>query len=262
MCRFKSGLILKNKVVLTPIYNESHSRLLKELNIEDSHMNALTKFVRAELVPPNNDKTVDIKKWKYIVDQDIVPGWYEKDPKKYEAEFRNAVEEWVKEHIVVICGKACIPIKTDGENTYYLLMDKLFNSTFGKNNNNYAESNIRKELASCDFAKQLRKEYGDRLVPISTNLLSMDGFKDYGIVEGDILSIPTFDLYRECRENILNLDFSWWLATPNSTPSGFSSDGVRYVGSDGELSYDWYCDCRAVRPFFILSSSISASEKR
>ncbi len=39
MCKFKSGIILKNKVVLTPEGNESHSDLLESLGIEDTRMN-------------------------------------------------------------------------------------------------------------------------------------------------------------------------------------------------------------------------------
>jgi len=82
----------------------------------------------------------------------------------------------------------------------------------------------------------------------------LDGLKDYGEVDGDILAIPTLDLYRECREHILNSDGRWWLATPNSTPSGCSSGCVHYVDAGGDVDYDW-CDAfGAVRPFFILPS--------
>lgn len=36
MCNFKSGIILKNKVVLAPEGNESHSGLLERLGIEEN----------------------------------------------------------------------------------------------------------------------------------------------------------------------------------------------------------------------------------
>ena len=199
MCKFKSGIITKNGVTLAPIYNDSHSNLLESMGIVDSQMNAMKKFVRAELVPPNNDKTIDVKKWRYIVDQDIVPNWYEEDPKRYETEMREAVENWMKEHFVVICGKACVKIKEDEKGIYYMLADTLFTTHFGKSND-YSTSEVRKKLQECDFAKTLRKEYGDKLVPITTNLLSMDGFDDYGTVDGDILALRTFDLNRECRK--------------------------------------------------------------
>lgn len=100
--------------------------------------------------------------------------------------------------------------------------------------------------------KQLKNEFGDRLVPIKTNLLSLDGLDDYGHTEGDILSIPTLDLYRECRKNINKVNASWWLSTPCSTPSGYSSDRVMFVGYDGGVDWLWGNYCMGVRPFFIL----------
>ena len=39
-------------------------------------MNASKTFVRAELIPKNNDKMTNVKDWRYKVDQDIVPDWY------------------------------------------------------------------------------------------------------------------------------------------------------------------------------------------
>ena len=253
MCQFKSGIILKNRIVLAPVGNESHSDLLESMGIEDNRMNATRKFVRAELIPPDDNKAIDISLWKYNVDQDIVPDWYEKDPEKYEQEFRNEVAEYLKERITVFCGYAWTPIKTDEKGTYYLMDGYLKKSEFGRNNN-YAESYIRDYLNESDLVADLKAEFGDRLVPITTDLLSLDGLDDYGVVDGDILAIPTIDLYRECRRNIPNLDTYWWLATPDSTPSGFGSSYVQCVGSDGDVGCDRYSYGGAVRPFFILKS--------
>lgn len=258
MCKFKSGIITRKGVTLAPIYNDSHSDLLRKMNIEDTRENAMRTFVRAELIPPNNDKTVEVSKWKFRVDQDIVPSWYEKDPERYEIEFRQAVEEWMKEHFVTICGKSCVKMKEDENGTYYMLTDILLKSEFGKNNN-YTESYVREKLQTCDFAEKLKAEYRDKLVPLSINLLSVDGFDDYGVVEGDILGLRTFDLNRECRKNIPNADDWEWLSTPNSTPSGCGSGNVQYVSSDGGVGYYWYDYSRGVRPFFILKSSIFES---
>lgn len=44
MCKFKSAIILKNKVVLAPEGNESHSDLLRSLKIEDTTFNASRNF--------------------------------------------------------------------------------------------------------------------------------------------------------------------------------------------------------------------------
>jgi hypothetical protein len=105
----------------------------------------------------------------------------------------------------------------------------------------------------------LQKEYGDKLVPITTNLLSMDGFDDYGVVDGDILALRTFDLNRECRKNIPNNDSWEWLVTPNSTPSGYGANSVQGVDSYGGVGYGWFSNCGAVRPFFILRNTEGVS---
>ena len=232
MCQYKSGIILKNRVVLTPEGNESHSDLLESIGIKDSRMNAMKTFVRAELIPPNGNKVVNINEWKYRVDQDIVPDWYEEDPKRYEQEFRDAVKEHIKDSFVAFCGLAWTAIKKEKDYTYYLLDGILENSEFGKDNN-YKNSYVREKLNNGELAKQLKDEFGDKLIPITTNLLSLDGLDDYGMVEGDILAIPTLDLYRECRKSVPKIDKWWWLATPDSTPSGYGSDNVQYVRSDG-----------------------------
>ena len=263
MCQFKSGIILKNKLVLAPEGNESHSDLLESLGIEDTHMNASKTFVRAELIPKDNNKYVDISEWKYRVDQDIVPDWYEEDPERYEQEFRDAVRIFMKEYmekrnIIPICGYGWTAIKEDEKGTYYLIDDYIEKSKFGETNN-YANSYIRKNLSESDLAKELKEKFGDQLIPIETDLLSLDGLDDYGKVEGDILAILTIDLYRECRKKITNLNTWWWLATPDSTPSGCSSVDVQCVGSDGRVDCSWCGNSGAVRPFFILKSNISVS---
>lgn len=137
MCKFKSGIILENKVVLTPEGNESHSDLLDSLGIEDNHINASKTFVRAELIPKNDDKMADIKEWRYKVDQDIVPDWYEKDPERYEQDFRNAVEKYMEEwkkKFKFICGHYWKSVQ-DGDRTYYFMNGILKRSEFGKTNN-------------------------------------------------------------------------------------------------------------------------------
>lgn len=255
MCQFKSGVILKNRVVLTPEGNESHSNLLESLGIEDTHMNASKTFVRAELIPKNDNKMSDVKDWRYKVDQDIVPDWYEEDPERYEQEFRDAVEnymmEW-KKKFKFICGYYWKAIK-DGNFTYYFMNDILKKSEFGKTNN-YAESYVRDDLINSELATELKKEFGNRIVPISLDLTSMDGFKDYGTVEGDILAIPNIQLLMKFGENIPLIDNWYWLANPNQTPKRNDSRFVRYVYSNGGVYYGGCGYGRGVRPFFILKS--------
>lgn len=258
MCKFKSGIILKSRVVLAPEGNESHSDLLESLNIRDDYMGASKVFVRVELLPPNGDRMSDISNWRFNVDQDIRPDWFEEDKGRYEKEFRDAVAAYMEEFkaklgIIMMGGCAWTPFKKKGDLTYYMLFGALGICHFG-NNNNYAKSNARERVINGDLARKMKAEYGDRLVPITTDLLSLDGLDDYGVVEGDLLAIPTLDLYRECRKSIPPIDNWYWLATPDSTPSGVGSDCVQCVGSDGDVRYA-DCDCDGgVRPFFILKA--------
>mgnify|MGYP006865381720 CR=1 FL=1 len=255
MCNFKSGIILKNKVVLTPEGNESHSDLLENLGIEDNHMNAAKTFVRAELIPQNDDKMTNVREWRYKVDQDIVPDWYEKDPERYEKEFREAVEKYMEDwrkKFKFICGHYWTSVQ-DGNHTYYFMNGILKKSEFGKANN-YAESYVRNDLVNSELAEDLKKEFGDKLVPISLDLTSMDGFKDYETVEGDILAIPNIQLLMKFGENIPLIDNWYWLATPNQTSARKDSRCVQCVLSGGRVDY---CGCGydvGVRPFFILRS--------
>ena len=99
MCRFKSGLILKNRCVIAEGANDSHSDLLESLGIEDNIENAMRVFVRVELLPPNEEWWTDPDTWKENVDQDILPEWFENDKDRYFDEFRKAVKDWWKEHV-------------------------------------------------------------------------------------------------------------------------------------------------------------------
>ncbi len=255
MCQFKSGIILKSRVVLAPEGNESHSDLLESLGIEDNHMNATKTFVRAELIPKDDNKMSDVKYWRYKVDQNIVPDWYEKDPERYEQEFRNAVEKYMEEwkkNFKFICGYywTCV---NDGDLTYYFMNEILKKSEFGKTNN-YAESYVRNDLINSELSVELKKEFGNKLVPISLDLTSMDGFKDYGSVEGDILAIPNLQLLMKFGENIPLIDNWYWLANPNQTPKRNDKRCVRCVDSYGGVDCGG-CDYgEGVRPFFILQS--------
>ena len=95
MCRFKSGIILKDRVFI-PDY-DSHTKMLEELKIADTEDNAKRLFVRAELMSPDNDVFTPVSSWKYHVDQDILPDWYVAEVD--EMRMREAVTEWAKEHI-------------------------------------------------------------------------------------------------------------------------------------------------------------------
>ena len=103
MCRFKSGIILKSMVVIAPGSDDSHSTLLENMGIEDSYINASKVFVRAELTPQTDEWWISPEerpdKWKFIVDQDIVPDWF--DVEAHEKVFRESVCDWWKRHVLI-----------------------------------------------------------------------------------------------------------------------------------------------------------------
>lgn len=255
MCKFKSGIILKNKIELAPQGNESHSDLLVSLGIDDTTFNASKVFVRAELTPPCGDATASIEKWNYNVDQDITPDWYDRDPARYENEFRAAVNDWIKENLKLTkeFGKAWTIFEDNGLE-YHVLYESLFSSEFGKTNN-YKDSYIRKKLNESELKTQIEDTYKDRLIPVSVNLTSMDGFKEYGKVS-DTLGIFDIPFLMKYGENIPLIESTIWTATPNQTEKRGDARCVQVVGSGGCVFCDG-CDWGGygVRPFFILKSS-------
>ena len=111
MCKLKSAIILKDRIFM-PDY-DSHSKMLEELGITDDYFNASKVFVRAELSPKNEDVFSDIDGWKFSVDQDITPEWF--DEKDCAERMRNAVKEWANTHIFI--GQNDLKI-SHGENIF------------------------------------------------------------------------------------------------------------------------------------------------
>ena len=143
-------------------------------------------------------------------------------------------------------------------NAVILKKDPLKSMRFGINNN-YNKCNIDKYL--CDeYLLEIERKFGkNNIVEHEVDLLSLDGEDDYGKIIRKV-SILTIDEYRHNKKAIKNHIGEWfWLCTPNSTPSGCGSDGVQCVNSSGHVGFRWYYGCGAVRPRFVLASSIFES---
>lgn len=170
---------------------------------------------------------------------------------------KQAKELQMKESIS-IAGITWSKFAEDNEGNAYMLADeKICDMKFGESND-WRESPIRKKLYEELYMKIVDELGADAVFKIQTDLFSHDGLKDYGKCE-DMVSLLTYDLYRNNRENIKNFGELFWTCTPNSTPSGCGSGYVRCVGSGGGVGYGWCGYSRAVRPFFILKSSIFVS---
>lgn len=253
MCKMFSGIVTKTGVTLAPFENQSHSDLLEKMGIEDTSFNAMKKFVRLELVPSDGIITSDIDSYVLKVDQDIVPDWYENDKGKYEQEMRNAVKEFLDSNYENTCGYYWAPVKRENK-TYHVMLGNMKFMSFGSNNN-YIESDVREDLVNSELLKNLKDKFGDKLLPSELDLTSMDGFKDYGVLAGDYLSIMNIDILRDLGEELPLTEDAYWLATPNQTPSRKDFSYVQVVNSGGCVDY-FVCNWgeRGVRPFFITES--------
>ena len=117
MCRFRSGILLKDRAVIAQKDNDSHQDMLEELNISDTYENAARVFVRAELIPEKEEWWTNPDGWEFVIDQDIVPDWFEEDREGHISRFRAAVKEWWSGHVLV--GKKIDTLRTG----YYMLKD-------------------------------------------------------------------------------------------------------------------------------------------
>ena len=144
MCKFKSGIILKDRIYIGE--GDSHTDMLGELKIEDNRKNAESLFVRAELYPANGDVFSDIANWVFNVDQDIRPDWFVED---YEKErFIKAVKEWADVHILIDKKNEKI-----SQGTYYLKNCTDItcdNSTVEAYSNSTVEAYSNSTVKACD----------------------------------------------------------------------------------------------------------------
>lgn len=126
------------------------------------------------------------------------------------------------------------------------------------NDNNWKESKLR-EYLNTEYVNELQEVFGtENIVAHDVDLLSLDGYDDYG-VSVDRVSVMNIDRYRKYHKYIGDTGNSYWLSTPDSTPSGYEASLVRYVDVGGDV---FYFNCvwgRGVRPFFVLQSSIVVS---
>lgn len=141
----------------------------------------------------------------------------------------------------------------------YVVRRELLNETmkFG-DTNNWAESKIRKYLNE-DYVRVIQGEFGNgNIVAFERDLISLDGYSDYATCV-DKASVMNVLEYMKYHKYVGNCDSCHALITPNSTPSGYGANGVRYVSGGGDVSCGWCNVVFGVRPFFVLKSSIFVS---
>lgn len=158
-------------------------------------------------------------------------------------------------------GTEYILLELEGDKAGIIRKDLLPDEMKFGSNNNFNGSGVDKYLNNT-YIKELEEDFGiENILDNEFDLLSMDGFNDYGKVIRKV-GLLDFNRYRKYHSTALkeNMPDWWWLIDPDSTTSGYGSGCVRYVGGDGGVSYGncgW--NGKAVRPFFFLKSSIFVS---
>ena len=140
--------------------------------------------------------------------------------------------------------------------------DIIFNSTFGKNNNNFAQSIILKSLNDKFLPKIIEVIGEENICDITTDLTTLDGLKPYQELVSKI-SLPTFDFYRANVEIFDRYPVNkwWWLATPDTANPHYNPIWVTCVAPSGNILNDNYDFNFGVRPFLRFVSSISVSSE-
>lgn len=157
--------------------------------------------------------------------------------------------------VIEVAGHEWIVLKVDSDKVYCLHRELMNDMQFDENTSDWRKSDLR-EYLNGTFYENIKDKIGEEnIIPISTDLLSLDGQKEYGICE-DKISLLTVDMYRENRDILPNENKWWWLATPWSTPCNDYETLVCVVSPGG---YVYFSVCNlviAVRPFIIFDSSI------
>ena len=143
----------------------------------------------------------------------------------------------------------------DWKSHSYFLADSPYCTMAFGDTNHWFYSQIREKL-NRDLAELIKNDLGEHsLVEITTELFSLDGLRDYGYCKNEV-SLLTLDAYRYNRNTIKSIENWYWLATPNSTPSGDGSDHVLGVYTTGDVGYNWCKGGHAVRPFCIIKPDV------
>ena len=94
MCKSASMIITKSATFYDTTMDQ-HELIIKANYLTDG------EFVRVEIVPPGNDYSLPLDQWKFRVDQDILPEWWDKT--WGEGEARRMLPEWAAHHIKRDC---------------------------------------------------------------------------------------------------------------------------------------------------------------
>jgi len=122
MCKFYSAVVTKNGDLLHNQNLMSHEDIIDLFNLNDSNSNC-DNFVRVEFSTEDFEDSVNIEKYKLIVDEKSIPDWFE----KHREYITSRLKDFVSKRIILTNQK----ILTDG--LYIVgkdvIINKLINGT-------------------------------------------------------------------------------------------------------------------------------------
>ena len=102
MCNPASFVVVKDGRSLRALWHkevsDSHEDIIEIFGLKERNIRGEYTFVRVEIAPPRYNYKLPPSKWKYKLDQDLKPDWY--NGAKVEAAVRKELPGWIKEKIV------------------------------------------------------------------------------------------------------------------------------------------------------------------
>ena len=168
--------------------------------------------------------------------------------------------------IIEIAGKKFVVLddlspfseESEGHDLLILSLESQGESRFGENNN-YAESELRRRTAAWLDDLLDHGVDPDLIRSRTIDLTTLDGHGEYGTLE--VKAAPlTLDEARKYAKVIPNCDDACWLATGWGGPEYFGATYALRVNSNGHWNYNYCSNSYGIRPALVISSFLLPSE--
>ena len=103
MCEPASFVIVREngglRVLWDACISESHEDIIDHFGLTETNVRGETTLVRVEITPPLKDFAKPLSEWRFRLDQDIAPPWY--DPEEAERCARAELPKWLAAKVVL-----------------------------------------------------------------------------------------------------------------------------------------------------------------
>ena len=97
MCRPASMVVVMGPKAFSSRKTDKHIEIRKEFGLPENGVGRVTS-VQVELVPDENDFSRPLPEWRFVVDQDELPEWW--DAEAAEKECRHELEKWASVRLI------------------------------------------------------------------------------------------------------------------------------------------------------------------